>query len=421
MTLPKSDSYLPEVWSLYAIGTIVILLRFAVRFRTVGLHGFQGDDYLSGLYLVLYTMNIVIVQYTYYSGGNVDVTPEQVATLPQSDIDVLRFGSQLEFVSWYTYPGTIWTLKFMVLFFYRRITLGVLRVKTIRFLFWFCGTSWIGLILSVSLSCRPYSHNWQIKPLPGPECTFRPQNFWTLCVLNVLTDAALMSIPLPILWHLRVSKRRKLAVAILLLSGVFVISTAIVRMVMTMVGAPNVITINSWGFRETCAGLCAVTAPILCPLFTRGFWRRGRYGQEYVRWRENWLRPGERRESPPFGTWMGMVDGLDDDDLFRDDTDDVGSLEQGHHEPRGGFTPGTIKQGTASIEMSGSVTRRGDEENGRPWNGHRHNNMSGETLAGGNSTGLERGESGESSNSNGSLRKHSPYEEPAEGQRGTCD
>lgn len=56
---------------------------------------------------MLYTVNIAIVEITYYSGGNIDVTSKQAATLPQSDIDTLRFGSKLEFVSWYTYPGTI--------------------------------------------------------------------------------------------------------------------------------------------------------------------------------------------------------------------------------------------------------------------------------------------------------------------------
>lgn len=52
-------------------------------------------------------MNAVIVQLTYYSGGNVDVTPDQVYTLSDRDIWVLRFGSKLEFASWYTYPGVI--------------------------------------------------------------------------------------------------------------------------------------------------------------------------------------------------------------------------------------------------------------------------------------------------------------------------
>lgn len=110
---------------------------------------------------------------TYYTGGNIDVTSEEVAALSQSDIDTLSYGSKLEFMSWYTYPGTICessrfknsnckvltvagTLKFMVLFFYQRLTLGILRTKTIRFLFWFCGLSWISLVLTISLSCQPY-------------------------------------------------------------------------------------------------------------------------------------------------------------------------------------------------------------------------------------------------------------------------
>lgn len=199
----------------------------------------------------------------------------------------------------------------MVLFFYRRLTMGLLRRRTIKFLFFFCGASWIALILTVSVSCRPYHHNWQIQPLPGPECTFRAQNFWVLVVLNVLTDAALMAIPIPILWHLRVSKRRKIAVSILLLSGVFIISTAIVRAVMTFRGAPSVININRWGFREITVGLLAVSAPILWPMSTKAFWRRGPYSPGWKRDSARMVqqaRPLMAREEPGFGEWIGTFE-----------------------------------------------------------------------------------------------------------------
>lgn len=119
--------------------------------------------------------------------------------------------------------------------------------------------------------------NWQVKPLPDDKCTFRPQNFIVLAILNVMSDAALLSIPLPILQHLRVSKKRKLGVSILLSSGVFVISTAVVRVVLTLTGEPTVITINLWGFRELGVGLIAVTTPIIYPVFTPEFWRPGPY------------------------------------------------------------------------------------------------------------------------------------------------
>lgn len=173
-----------------------------------------------------------------------------------------------------TPPGV---LKFQLLFFYSRLTLGVFKTKTIRALFVVVGITWTVLILSVSLTCRPYHWNWQIRPLPGPECTFRPQNFWILVVLNVVSDVAILAVPVPILWNLRVSPLRKLGVTALLCSGLFVISTAIVRAVQTLTGVPSVINVNRWGFRETAVGIVAVTAPVLAPLFTREFWHSGPY------------------------------------------------------------------------------------------------------------------------------------------------
>ncbi|KAK0387016.1 hypothetical protein NLU13_5330 [Sarocladium strictum] len=338
--LDRDSTYLPEVWSLYTFGVVVILLRWAVRMRTVGLKGFQWDDYLSGVYLFLYSLNVAIVQITYYTGGNIDVTPMQANSISNSDRIILRYGSQLEFISWYSYPGSIWILKFMVLFFYRRLTLGILHCRTINFLFFFCAASWVALIVTVSVSCRPFHHNWQIHPLPGPECTFRAQNFWTLVFLNVLTDAALMAIPVPILWNLRVSRRRKIAVSILLLSGVFVISTAVVRAVATIGGRPSVININRWGFRETTIGLAAVSAPIICPIFTEAFWRGGPYNPAWrreSRWMELQARPLIPREEPGFGTWIG--------------TFELNSLEEDEREFFKGMKTARVGEGSSMNKM----------------------------------------------------------------------
>jgi hypothetical protein len=231
----------------------------------------------------------------------------------------------------------------MVLFFYRRLTMGILHRRTINFLFFSCGASWIALIITVSVSCRPYHHNWQIRPLPGPECTFRAQNFWTLVFLNVITDAALMTIPIPILWHLRVSRRRKIAVSILLLSGVFIISTAIVRAVMTIRGAPSVININRWGFREITVGLIAVSAPIIWPMSTKAFWRSGPYNPTWKRdsrRMEQQARPLMPREEPGFGTWIG--------------TFELNSLEEDEREFFKGKTAEENREG-ASTEASMAV------------------------------------------------------------------
>lgn len=53
--------FLPEVWALYGIGMAVLLLRFVTRLKTVGLKGFQGDDYMSILTIAFFTAGVTAV------------------------------------------------------------------------------------------------------------------------------------------------------------------------------------------------------------------------------------------------------------------------------------------------------------------------------------------------------------------------
>ncbi|KAF3764232.1 hypothetical protein M406DRAFT_232985, partial [Cryphonectria parasitica EP155] len=258
----------------FVFGVLVISLRYVVRIRTVGIRNFAGDDYLMLLVLALWTIDAVIVEITYYTGGSIDVTPEVLPYLSERDIAILMYGTKWEYASFFTYSGLIWALKFSVLCFYQRLRADEWRQTwlTVHCLGWINCVAYIALCLTALLSCRPFHDNWAVKPLPPLRCTFRPQNFWTLVVLNVLTDALILSLPLPILWRLRVSRLRKLGVTLLLCSGLFLIATAIVRAAFTIAGSPSIITINRWGFRETAAGVAAINAPILAPLFSKAFW-----------------------------------------------------------------------------------------------------------------------------------------------------
>lgn len=44
--LRRDETFLREIWAWFAVGTVVILLRFAVRIRMVGPKGLKGDDYV---------------------------------------------------------------------------------------------------------------------------------------------------------------------------------------------------------------------------------------------------------------------------------------------------------------------------------------------------------------------------------------
>lgn len=134
-----------------------------------------------------------------------------------------------------------------MLFFYKRLTFGLKQQWFVKVMFVVITATWTAVFLTITLGCYPTHRNWQVLPSPGYICEFKPQNFYVSTVLNVLTDAAILAIPLPLLWTLRVPLKRKLVLYLLLSSGLFVIGAAITRLVMTLLDEPSALTINRWG------------------------------------------------------------------------------------------------------------------------------------------------------------------------------
>ncbi|EKG12260.1 hypothetical protein MPH_10565 [Macrophomina phaseolina MS6] len=273
--LKRDSTYMTEVWTWFGIGVTVIFVRFGVRVRMVGLRGFQGDDYVTIMTLAMYTMDAALVDICYRDGTNVDVSEAAIDQLTDAEIDRLAYGSKMQLAAWYSYTALIWCMKATMLFFYNRLTFGLWQHKALKYLAWFTALSYVAVVLTISLGCHPYEGNWQVRPLPPSECTLKKQNFLVTAVLNVLTDAAILCIPLPMLRQLKVPVFRKVLIAVLLSSGLFVITAAIIRAAVTLGSAPSSITINRWGVRETIIGILAINAPILRPLLTRSFWNGG--------------------------------------------------------------------------------------------------------------------------------------------------
>ena len=137
-----------------------------------------------------------------------------------------------------------------------------------------CGLTYVAVILTITVSCRPFLLNWTISPNPPAQCSKRMQNFYAAVVLNVLTDAAILTVPLPLLWQMRAPTGRKIVLAVFLCSGFFVISAAIISIVNGLLSLNSALNGSRWGAREEITGILAVNAPILKPLFHRSFWRR---------------------------------------------------------------------------------------------------------------------------------------------------
>ncbi|KAK2689624.1 hypothetical protein V3481_013113 [Fusarium oxysporum f. sp. vasinfectum] len=281
-------SFIIESWTLYVFGTLILFSRFAVRFKTVGWRGLQGDDFFSVLVLIFYAVDAFTVHLIYYLGTNIEAgVAAKTHTLTKDEIHEYETGSKLELAAWYAYTALIWSLKGTMLCFFSRMTIGTwhnMFVKTVSVL---CAVSYLAVFLTITFGCFPTQKNWQVVPDPGEKCSFKMQNFLVTTVLNVLTDALILGIPMPLLWKLQVPFRksvsppspkapsniaRKLVIGLLLSSGAFVIAAAIIRVVLTLSANPSALTINAWGVRETIVGILTVNIPILRPIFSKSFW-----------------------------------------------------------------------------------------------------------------------------------------------------
>ncbi|KAF4990209.1 hypothetical protein FGRMN_8630 [Fusarium graminum] len=274
--MPVSEdrpSFLVEVWTLYGIGISILFARFAVRFKTVGLRGLQGDDFFSALVTVFYTVDAFTVHMIYFLGTNIEGgVAAKSHTLSDNELDQYTLGSKLQLTAWYAYTALLWSLKGTMLCFFSRMTIGTWHNVFVKSVSVISAISYVAVFLTITCGCHPFYKNWQVQPDPGLVCSFKMQNFLVTTVLNVLTDGMILCIPLPLLWKLQVPVRKKLVIGLLLSSGAFVIAAAITRVVLTLSANPSAITINSWGVRETIVGILTVNIPILRPLFSKGFW-----------------------------------------------------------------------------------------------------------------------------------------------------
>ncbi|VTT70099.1 unnamed protein product [Fusarium fujikuroi] len=279
-------SFIIESWTLYVFGTLILFSRFAVRFKTVGWRGLQGDGFFSVLVLIFYAVDAFTVHLIYYLGTNIEAgVAAKSRTLTQDEIHEYETGSKLELAAWYAYTALIWSLKGTMLCFFSIMTIGTWHHMFLKSVSILCAASYLAVFLTVSmlsieiglkvelivsrlrLGVFPLrrtgrlclilevSHNelhdiGYVNQQLSEKCSFKMQNFLVTTVLNVL----------------------KLVIGLLLSSGAFVIAAAIIRVVLTLSANPSALTINAWGVRETIVGILTVNIPILRPIFSKHFW-----------------------------------------------------------------------------------------------------------------------------------------------------
>ncbi|KAI1761546.1 hypothetical protein GGR53DRAFT_22665 [Hypoxylon sp. FL1150] len=275
-----------EAFIYMGLGLVIIFIRMWARWIQVGPSNWQLDDYLmplTGVVLTLKTLAVHVVAATFGGLTNSYMTDGERATLDPNSTEYFnrQWGSNIQLIAWSFYAFILWASKVCVAVFYGRLTSGLmlmhLRLR-VQIAYVLLGVTYLFVALSLLVACQPMPKYWQINPNPGDLCLPASSTFRVFVVLipNLITDAYLLSIPLPLLWVANIGLRRKISLMVLFSGAIFVMVASIARGVSILqAGADGAVTGSEWACRETFVAIVVTNLPIIQPFFRKAAARIG--------------------------------------------------------------------------------------------------------------------------------------------------
>ncbi|KAL7275791.1 hypothetical protein RUND412_001244 [Rhizina undulata] len=305
------------------IAIITVILRIYTRAVIVKKIG--ADDWViiaATFFLIAFTIcNVLVVKFEHLGFHIWDiVSADETLALK------LNFANQLLY-----YPILSLT-KISTLIFYRRISSN----KTFRIWIYILLACNAGLTISITLAdlfqCTPLPYVYD-KTIRG-RCINNGAFFVSTAAINILTDFAVVILPMPMLWGVQIHVKQKIALMGLFSLGTFVCVISIIRLqsiITTFVFTNPDPTYGIgfiWSLIEGALAIICASVPALKPFFMRHFpkllgssyFSSGRYGNS------NQKNIYYGQGGPSEGYALGSVGG----------DRHAGQVYAGGHGPRGG-------------------------------------------------------------------------------------
>ncbi|KAI3391406.1 hypothetical protein diail_7384 [Diaporthe ilicicola] len=163
------------------------------------------------------------------------------------------------------------SIKVALLLQYRRIFASKLR-RVINIALLIIGSWSLGLVLVSIFTCHPIEGYWQ----KGTNATCIPNFQWYIhSAGNVLSDVVIFTLPIPVLWSMRVSITQRLLLILVFSLGLFncAISGIRIKYLPIINLNPDVTYENldatAWSIGEVCLAILCACLPTLRPLYVR--------------------------------------------------------------------------------------------------------------------------------------------------------
>ncbi|KAJ6035303.1 uncharacterized protein N7446_010062 [Penicillium canescens] len=286
----RQEEYRAGTISMTVLGVVFVILRFLARWKK-GLR-IGADDYVILLSLVSAIL-VSLLEKPYLTGGpsaidfmihfgmgrHADVLPEgniviiakvrskrKPDTNSDPQIDIYQLLMSFECV----YCMTLGIVKISILLMYARIfpTRGF-RIAAI--ILGSIVIGWAVAIICVSVfQCAPIAKAW--NPTLSGTCIDLKGSFIGNAVPNILTDIAILALPVHVVWGLHATVTHRLSVIAVFLLGSFVVFTSAYRFSTLFEFQPidtpwTLAKACTWCLIECSSGIISACMPTLRPLF----------------------------------------------------------------------------------------------------------------------------------------------------------
>ncbi|KAL8761230.1 MAG: hypothetical protein Q9184_002634 [Pyrenodesmia sp. 2 TL-2023] len=249
--------------------TLAVFARCYTKFSIIKAPGWE--DYICIAAYAIYVTFVALhfVHHLHYGGGRhtIDIPPEYLYDF---------FWTKV--VANYLYIIGCTLAKFSLLLFLYRIFSVSFRFRLASWALGAVLAIWTSVTMLLCIfACRPIVASWVVRIYlaPSTHCPIKVPNVTTIHgFCNVLTDFALLFLPVPMVWNLHVTTKKKVGLAAVFATGVFICAVSIVRqhiLYNTNKVGDNYYTkqVMVWMDIEFSFSIIVATLPVLTPLFKR--------------------------------------------------------------------------------------------------------------------------------------------------------
>lgn len=209
----RTDDRASDVIIVAAVGitisTIAVVLRFWSRAVNAKLTFWWDDWIILATTVFSHAFQILGIAWTRFGLG------QHIENVSYSNI---LPGTYISHASITLYAVCIWLIKISALFLFARIFKHSIVFRRVLWTMGTCVTAWgVCTVIIPWFNCTPVSKT--LDPFGPGVCFDRMGWYLASAVINALLDLSILLLPLPVIWRLQMTQRRKIMVTIVFVLG----------------------------------------------------------------------------------------------------------------------------------------------------------------------------------------------------------